>query len=349
MDFTKLDSLVDKIIATKDNITNEEQTKMAFIAPFLNLLGYDVFDPSVVVPEFTADIGTKKGEKVDYAIMSNGKPLILIEAKSIQENLDNHNNQLVRYFNVTEAKFAILTNGIEYRFFSDLDEKNKMDSTPFMMINLLNLKERNKKDLERFSRDQIDLDSILNMANRKKYTTGIKSVFREEIENPSEDFVKFFISKITSKRATQGLIQEFKDYIRTSLKEIVFDMANEKINSIKMELQAQNQASIEQNTITTIQEVESVTEEENEAYFIVKAVLSEILSPNRLDYQDGSNYISIMCDGSRKKWICRLYFKTSNKYIAFNDGIDERIKFDKLEDIYSFREKLLEVAQKFKS
>lgn len=233
MDFTKLDSLVDKIIATKDNITNEEQTKMAFIAPFLNLLGYDVFDPSVVVPEFTADIGTKKGEKVDYAIMSNGKPLILIEAKSIQENLDNHNNQLVRYFNVTEAKFAILTNGIEYRFFSDLDEKNKMDSTPFMMINLLNLKERNKKDLERFSRDQIDLDSILNMANRKKYTTGIKSVFREEIENPSEDFVKFFISKITSKRATQGLIQEFKDYIRTSLKEIVFDMANEKINSIK--------------------------------------------------------------------------------------------------------------------
>lgn len=349
MDFTKLDSLVDKIISTKDNITNEEQTKMAFIAPFLNLLGYDVFDPSVVVPEFTADIGTKKGEKVDYAIMSNGKPLILIEAKSIQENLDNHNNQLVRYFNVTEAKFAILTNGIEYRFFSDLDEKNKMDSTPFMMINLLNLKERNKKDLERFSRDQIDLDSILNMANRKKYTTGIKSVFREEIENPSEDFVKFFISKITSKRATQGLIQEFKDYIRTSLKEIVFDMANEKINSIKMELQAQNQASIEQNTIATIQEVESVTEEENEAYFIVKAILSEILSPTRLDYQDGSNYISIMCDSSRKKWICRLYFKTSNKYIAFNDGIDERIKFDKLEDIYSFREKLLEVAQKFKN
>lgn len=349
MDFVKLDSLIDKIISTKDNITNEEQTKMAFIAPFLNLLGYDVFDPSIVVPEFTADIGTKKGEKVDYAIMSNGKPLILIEAKSIQENLDNHNNQLIRYFNVTEAKFAILTNGIEYRFFSDLDEKNKMDSTPFMMLNLLNLKERNKKDLERFSRDQLDLDSILNMANRKKYTTGIKSVFREEIENPSEDFVKFFISKITSKRATQGLIQEFKDYIRTSLKEIVFDMANEKINSIKMELQAQNQASTEPNTITTIQEVESVTEEENEAYFIVKAILSEILSPARLDYQDGSNYISIMCDRSRKKWICRLYFKTSNKYIAFNDGVDEKIKFEKLEDIYSFREKLLEVASKFKS
>lgn len=348
MDFTKLDSLINKIIATRENITNEEQTKMAFIAPFLNLLGYDVFDPSIVVPEFTADIGTKKGEKVDYAIMSNGKPLILIEAKSIQENLDNHNNQLVRYFNVTDAKFAVLTNGIEYRFFSDLDEKNKMDSTPFMMINLLNMKERNKTDLERFARDQLDLDSILNMANRKKYTTGIKSVFREEIENPSEEFVKFFISKITTKRATQGLIQEFKDYIRTSLKEIVFDMANEKINSIKIELQAQNQTSIEQNT-TTIQDVEAVTEEENEAYFIIKAILSEVLSPNRLDYQDSSSYISIMCDGSRKKWICRLYFKTANKYIAFNDGIDERIKFEKLEDLYSFREKLLEVAQKFKS
>ena len=322
---------------------------MAFIAPFLNILGYDVFDPSIVVPEFVADIGTKKGEKVDYAIMDKGQPLILIEAKSIHENLDNHNNQLVRYFNVTPAKFGILTNGIEYRFFSDLDEKNKMDSIPFMIINMLNLKERSKKDLERFARDQLNLDTILDMANRKKFTTGIKSVFRDEIENPSEEFVKFFISKITSKRATQGLISEFKDYIKTSLKEIVLDMANEKINSIKAELQHQNQSQQENQSPTTFQDAETITEEENDAYFIIKAILAEALSPERLSYQDGTNYISIMCDNNRKKWICRLYFKTSNKYIAFNDGIDERLRFDKLEDLYSFRAKLLEVGQKFKA
>ena len=118
MDFSRLDALVEKIRNTpKENIQTEEATKMAFIAPFLNLLGYDVFNPSIVVPEFVADVGSKKGEKVDYAIMDNGKPLILIEAKSVHENLDNHNNQLVRYFTVTDAKFGILTNGIEYRFF----------------------------------------------------------------------------------------------------------------------------------------------------------------------------------------------------------------------------------------
>ncbi len=345
MDFSKLDSLINKISKSREYIQTEEATKMAFIAPFLNILGYDVFDPTIVVPEFVADIGSKKGEKVDYAIMDNGKPFILIEAKSVNENLDNHNNQLVRYFTVTDAKFGILTNGIEYRFFSDLDEKNRMDSTPFMVIDMLNLKERNKRDLERFARDQLNLDSILDMANRKKYTTGIKSVIKDEMQNPSDEFVKFFISQITNKRATQGLIEEFKEYVRSSLSEIINDIANEKINSIKHELQAQNQENSRDNDREEV--ANQISDDELEGYYIIRSILSEVISSNRIGYRNTNNYLNIVCDDSRKKWICFLYLKTASKYIAFNDGIDERISFEKVQDLYSFRNKLLDIAKKF--
>jgi hypothetical protein len=132
----KLKQLAERIKTSKEIILTEEATKHSFIMPFLSALGYDVFDPTVIVPEFTADIGTKKGEKVDYAILQDGKPIIVIEAKNHTEKLDNHNNQLIRYFNVTDSKFAILTNGIEYRFFSDIEETNRMDKIPFLTVNL---------------------------------------------------------------------------------------------------------------------------------------------------------------------------------------------------------------------
>lgn len=348
MDFSGLDALVEKIRNTpKENIQTEEATKMAFIAPFLNLLGYDVFNPSIVVPEFVADVGSKKGEKVDYAIMDNGKPLILIEAKSVHENLDNHNNQLVRYFTVTDAKFGILTNGIEYRFFSDLDEKNKMDLTPFMVINLASFKERDRACLERFARDKLNIDSILGMASREKYTRVIREALKSEMNEPSEDFAKFFISKLGNRRATQGLIEQFKEYIRNSMQEMIFDIAKDQINSIQDKLKMQSQEAVSQEE--SKEEVStSISEEEQEAYYIVRAILAEKIDSSRITYRDTINYLNIVCDDSRKKWICNLFLKSSNRMIAFNDGIDEKIKIEKLQDLYSFRGKLLEVAEKFK-
>ncbi|GHU96731.1 hypothetical protein FACS1894156_8070 [Bacteroidia bacterium] len=137
MDFK--DSLVQlaaRIEKLKGNIATEEATKNALIMPFIQALGYDVFDPTEIVPEFTCDIGTKKGEKIDYAIMQNGKPAVLIECKHWQQNLELHDNQLLRYFNVANAKFGILTNGITYRFYTDLEAPNKMDEKPFMEITL---------------------------------------------------------------------------------------------------------------------------------------------------------------------------------------------------------------------
>ena len=127
----KLYELSQRIEAIKDSVSTEEATKTSMIMPFFQLLGYDVFNPLEFVPEFTADVGIKKGEKVDYAIIIDDEPLILIECKACNKPLEKHSSQLFRYFGTTSAKFAILTNGLTYQFFTDLDDKNKMDLRPY--------------------------------------------------------------------------------------------------------------------------------------------------------------------------------------------------------------------------
>src|SRR5215207_4868836 len=119
-DFIK--QLGDRAAKMKDKILTEEATKNAFIMPFIQMMGYDVFNPLEVVPEFIADIGIKKGEKVDYAIIKDGNPIVLIECKHWSADLNPHNSQLFRYFHTTSAKFGILTNGIVYRWYTDLIE-----------------------------------------------------------------------------------------------------------------------------------------------------------------------------------------------------------------------------------
>ena len=96
----------------------EEATRTSFVLPFIQMLGYDIFDPTEVVPEFTADVGIKKREKVDFALIKDGEPIVLIEIKPTGTNLgEEHISQLLRYFGVTNARFSILTDGLTYLFF----------------------------------------------------------------------------------------------------------------------------------------------------------------------------------------------------------------------------------------
>ena len=157
-------------------IQTEEATKNAFVMPFISALGYNVFDPTEVTPELVADVGTKKGEKVDYAILINGKPIILFECKWCGTNLDKENpTQLYRYFSAkTDAKFGILTNGIIYKFYSDLENQNVMDTKPFLELNMLNIKEPVVEEVKKFSKSTFDLNSILDTARELKYMREIR-------------------------------------------------------------------------------------------------------------------------------------------------------------------------------
>lgn len=351
MDFqSKVVELAKRIENLRDSVQTEEATKHSFVMPFISLLGYDVFNPTIVVPEFIADIGKKKGEKVDYAIIQDNQPLILIEVKHHLENLDKHSPQLERYYTVTESKFGILTNGIEYRFFSDMDKQNKMDTKPFLVINLLDLKDREIKELERFTKENLDVDKILNMANKQKYITQIKQVFKKESLEPSDELAKFFANKITDKIKTQSVIDEFKAYIKTAFADIVNDMAQDKINALKSQLNVEinnnsklniEEDSLEDDGIVT-------TEDEIEGYFIVKSILGENIALSRIVGRDTKSYFGILLDDNNRKWICRLRFNTSQKYISIHeiDKEDTKYPIEKLEDIYSFKDKLKLVVER---
>lgn len=344
MDFeTEINNIADMVTERKTLVKTEEATKMTFIIPFLKALGYDVYNSSIVVPEYTADVGIKKGEKVDYAIFKDETPFILIEAKNHSENLDNHGSQLIRYFNaVPSIRFAILTNGIEYRFFTDIEQPNIMDTLPFLVINLENLRPRDLKDLKRFIYAELDIDDILGIAKEKKYYRSIQEIFKIEVNNPSDEFVVFFAKQLTNRRMTNAIVEEFRAYIKKSFKEIINDLAYEKISSIKNNLQNLNDDEVDSKDESDDEII--TTQEELQGLYIVKSILGGIGADlEQIQYKDTKSYFGVNFKGMVTKWICRLMLNDNKKSITFPDGTTQ--KLNAIEEIYSLKDKIIESYQ----
>lgn len=336
-----LKNLSERVVLLKDNIHTEEATKTSIVMPFFQALGYDVFNPLEFVPEFTADVGIKKGEKVDYAIFINNTPSILIEAKSISEKLEKHNSQLFRYFGTTSAKFAILTNGIEYKFYSDLDEPNKMDDTPFFEFDILNITDVQISELKKFKKDNFDLDKILNSASDLKYLGLIKKALREQFLSPSDEFIKLILSSgVYSGIKTQAIIEKYRPIVKRALSQYINDTVNEKIQSALNNEPISEQT--EENIETSISNEIITTVEELQAFYIVRSIVATNIDLDRITYKDTKSYFSILLDGKVTKWLCRLYWKETVQYIVIGDEEStEKIDLSSLNDIYSISDKLI--------
>jgi len=338
----------------KDQIPTEEATKMSLIVPFFQILGYDVFNPDEFLPEFTADVGIKKGEKVDYAIMKDGEPVILIECKWCGENLDRHNSQLFRYFGTSCAKFGILTNGLVYKFYTDLDESNKMDLTPFLEFDILNIKPNVIPELKKFSKNSFDVDSIFSTASELKYSKAIKELFANQLKEPTDDFVKFILSDVYDGIKTQNVIDKYRNVVKKSLNDYISELMNEKISTaLKNESESEDKAAatIEENIAIEDEEAPRVitTNEEIESYYVVKSLLMEIISPEDLTYKDNEKYFAILYKGNIRKTICRIRFGAKNKQIMIANGKDyERIYIESINDIYLHKEKLIAAVLQYK-
>ncbi len=341
-----------RVDGLKDNLATEEATKNALIMPFFSMLGYDVFNPDEFMPEFTADVGIKKGEKVDYAILNNGEPVILIECKWVKEPLAKHDSQLFRYFGTSKAKFAILTNGIIYRFYTDLEEPNKMDEKPFLEINILDIKETQVAELKKFHKSAFNIDEICNTASQLKYTNEFKNVFAKDLQSPSDDLVKHFLSAVYSGTKTQNIIEKFRPIVKTSLNQFITEMMNDKIKTALGTNAASedgNNNAPQAETADEPKEPEKVdkpkiitTEEELEAYFIIKNLMKDVLPISDVTYKDNERYMAILIGGKTTKWICRLYFNSANKYITIPDANKKEQRFDikSVYDIESYKEQL---------
>jgi len=354
MDFKDvIKQLSDRVEKIKDNLLTEEATKNALIMPFLQALGSDVFNPIEVVPEFTCDIGTKKGEKVDYAIMKDSVPMVLIECKHWQQDLTLHDNQLLRYFTVSKAKFGLLTNGILYRFYTDLVSPNKMDEKPFLEIDLNNLKDNQVEELKKFHKAYFDLDNILNSASELKYTNELKNILAKEFSNPSPELVKLLTKQVYDGSMTQKILDQFTLLVRKSIANHISDMINERLKTaLKTEVQEENKLLTEKSATEESEKDEKIitTGEEIEAFMIVKAILCAKIQFDRITYRDAQSYFSVLIDDNNRKLICRFYLNSeTNKQISFvgEDKKEVRYKIQSLDEIYNYSEQLLKAVEKF--
>jgi len=231
----KISALSEKIPSLMDRLETEEATKNALIMPFIAALGYDVFNPQEVIPEFVADHGTKKGEKVDYAIMQNNDVIILIECKQAKSTLADANmSQLYRYFAVTKSRIAILTNGVNYLFFSDLEESNKMDERPFLELDMLNLRKNLLLEVKKLGKEKFDLDRMLSTANELKYTSQIKKVMLKQFEEPDEDYVRYFFNATNSgSRFTASAKEQFTEFVKKASSQFINESVSDFLDSVK--------------------------------------------------------------------------------------------------------------------
>ncbi|NNH66938.1 type I restriction endonuclease [Rhizobium laguerreae] len=341
-----LRAISERVKSHSSTMATEEAVKTAVVLPFLRSLGYDVFDPTEVVPEFTADAVGKKGEKVDYAIKIDNEIRILIECKPISVSLDKkHLDQLYRYFSVTNAKFAILTNGRTFNFYTDLDAPNKLDTRPFFVFDVTDFSAGIVTELRKFEKSAFDVAAILATAERLKYTSGIKQVISKLIEEPTDDFVRTVSGGVYEGRMTAQVKEMLTGVVRTAFREVIMDTVKSRLSSAL----ADTEEVIEKIDTPVEEEPDVVTtEEEREGCMIVKAIVRDTISSKRVIMRDQKSYCGILIDNNNRKPLARLWFNRSVKYIGLFDGeSEERLIVDSLDQIYDYSDRLRATAKKY--
>ena len=350
-------ALARRVRELKPIIETEEATKTSLIIPFItDVLGYDATDPREVIPEYTADIGRKKGEKVDYAIKSGDDFRFLIEAKTVGAPLSlDHATQLVRYFNVTDCDFAILTNGEVYHFYAQLDAANRMDEKPFMTLDLANVDARIFPHLDKCTKSQFDADTINESAEELKYVAEIKKVLKANFSEPDAEWVKQITQRVTSRRMTTTVLDTFTQLVITAQSQFVRDEVNRRLRSaqdmedprISDATPAAAQGDSDGPADTSTDEPKDgivTTDEERHAWGIIRAITCSEIPASDVHLRDAKSYCAILYQDNNRKPIARLYFDRKVPRIGIFDAAKEEEFFDleSLDDIYQHSDLLRE-------
>ena len=335
-------------------VKTEEAAKVSLVMPFIHhVLGYDIFDPHEVVPEFTADAGIKKGEKADYAIMRDGDPIILFECKRPGADLSAAAPQLLRYFHVTPVRFGVLTDGAKYLFFSDLSKQNVMDDKPFLEIDMLDFSEADAAELRRFTKTSFDLDRILSTARDLKYAREIKLLLAAEWAEPSESFVRYITSQVYQGSRVKSVLEQFKGITRDAMKQFLSERIAERIKSV---LDADGTEGDEISSAPETTDVSPgppnisgivTTDEEWRAFYIVKGIASRAVDPERIVMRDMRNYCNVVLDGAPGKIICRFWFNSPAKHIGLADGETiEKVPVASVDDLFLHADRIIAAIER---
>ena len=360
MDFKdQFKQLSERVPKLKEQILTEEATKNAFIMPFIQLLGYDVFNPLEVVPEMDCDITKKKGEKIDYAIIKDGEPIMLIECKHWKQDLNIHDTQLSRYYVSSKARFGVLTNGIKYRFYADLEVANIMDKVPFLEIDIEAAKDAQIEELKKFHKSYFEIENILSSASELKYMSELRNIIKSEFNAPSADFVKLLSKRVYSGAMTQKILEQFTSLVKSAISLYINDIISERLNvaiqstdKIVSESQDAQKDAIDSTPLPDDKECKNAivtTEEELEAYYIIKSILRQHINADRILYKDVQSYFGINIDGKVKQTICRLYFNSKNKSILIfaPDKTEIEHQLNPLDDIYQYQDEIIKSVSNY--
>ena len=343
-----------KVESLRDSITTEEATKNAFIMPFIgSVLGYDVFNPNEVIPEFTADVGVKRGEKVDYALVLDGQVQIIIECKKVGTQLSLENaSQLYRYFACTHARIGVLTNGQVWNFYMDLDEPNKMDSKPFLILDLLDIDKLTLPELQKLTKPSFDIDSIASSAEELKYVGALKRAVAEQFRDPSNAFVKLLASSVYDGAFRQSVVEKFRPLVEKALRRFLNDQVNDRLTTaLENEDQDGDDGDAASPTQVDVSDTPDdgivTTDEEVDAYSIVKAIACSEVDPSRVTMRDAKSYCAVFLDDNNRRPIVRLYFNTRKKHFSVFDGKheSERYPIDSINEIYSHADEIRRQAR----
>lgn len=365
MDFAELlTALATKVRNQRDAIQTEEATKNAFVMPFIStILGYDVFNPLEVVPEFTADVGIKRGEKIDYAIMRDGEVQMLIECKKSTEPLKiEHASQLFRYFAVTNARIAVLTNGETYQFYTDLDAPNRMDEKPFLVLDLLDIDETLIPELIKLTKDVFDLDSIISAAGELKYIGQIKRTIAAQFKDPEDDWIRFFTARVYEGAFTQKVREQFTTLVTKATKQFLNDQVNDRLKTAlgassfpvsesPAAAEAVTSRPVAEDDLDRDTELET-TLEELEGYQIVKAIACSEVRPHRVVHRDAKSYFAVLLDDNNRKPIARLHFNgKKQKYLGLFDADknETRHPIESLDEIYQHASAIREMVKTYEA
>ncbi|MFJ7215237.1 type I restriction endonuclease [Amycolatopsis sp. NPDC098790] len=351
-----------KIRKHKDAIETEEATKNAFVMPFIStVLGYDVFNPAEVIPEFTADVGTKRGEKIDYAIVHDGQVQVLVEAKKINDPLRiEHASQLFCYFAVTNARIAVLTNGQVYEFYTDLDAPNRMDAKPFLVLDFADIDDTLLPELAKLTKESFDLDSVISAAGELKYIGQLKRILAAQFKDPEDEWVKFLTARVYEGAFTQKVREQFGPLVTKAAGQFLNEQVNDRLKnalggpdsyvsvsggSTTQPEQPQPQPVVEADDAERV----VTTEEELEGFRIVRAIVCAEVPAARIAARDTQTYFGVLLDDNNRKPIARLWFNRSKKYLGVFDEnkVETRLPIETVEDIYQHAAQLRSTVARY--
>lgn len=335
--------LAKRAISAQAVAQTEEATKNAIVMPFLRVLGFDVFDPAQIIPEYVADVGLKKGEKIDYAAKIGDRIEYLVEAKSVSTNLrEAQYSQLFRYFATCDANIGILTNGLHIWFFTDLDAPNKMDAAPFFKFNLLDYDDNDLHELEKFHKANFSIENIKAAASTLKYLRGAMNFIESQWANPDEEFVRYVARGIYDGKLTMGVVDTFKPIVKRAFDDLFRQRAREKLDVVfdgktDVALEAVNEDKVE------------TTPDEMQGFMIVRAIAAEVAPVSRIVMRDAQSYCAVLFDDNNRKPIIRLHFNGKQRFVTtFETGKDgTRKDIVSIEELFQLREPIKAVIQSY--